>query len=209
MKMASCAASKITRKRSSLSLRAFCRRWRSVTSRTCSAARITCPDSSQDGESAEFPGPAVQEIDLFGLLRLTGGEDLQDMAVLARAVPVMINPVALGPAPPGLFRHHVGLMPVAHDDVEVPVDDGEQIRNGAEDVAQNGVGWAPGSLPASGQSGASGRWARPPGPPAGRRWPGRAPGGRSPTRAGRPRAWPRPGPGAPETAVPDLQGPVA
>ena len=98
------------------------------------------PGFTQDGKSAEFPGFAVQEIDLFGLLRLTAGEDLVDMAALAGALPVMKNPVALGPAPPGLLRHHAGLVPVGHDDVEVPVDDGEHIRNGAEDVAQNGVG---------------------------------------------------------------------
>jgi len=72
---------------------------------------------------------------------LAAGEDLVDMATLAGAVPVMKDPVALGPALPGLLRHHVELVPVAHDDVEVPVDDGEHIRNGAEDVAQNGVGW--------------------------------------------------------------------
>ena len=98
------------------------------------------PGFTQDGKSAEFPGLAVQEIDLFGLLRFTAGEDLVDMAALAGAVPVMKDPVALGPAPPGLFRHHAGLVPVGHNDVEVPVDDDEHIWNGAEDVTQNGVG---------------------------------------------------------------------
>jgi hypothetical protein len=91
----------------------------------------------------DFHGLAVYGTEPFQLLGFTGGEDLQDLTGLTGTVPVCVDSVALGPEPLRLRDMFMGI-PVAHNDVEVWVDDGEEIRNGAEDVLENAFAGARG-----------------------------------------------------------------